>query len=220
MKKLAVILAGMLTATAAFAMPAMHTDVQVHTGIGFDTVKIKDGASDVKGKSVLFNLDAQSWNFFELNDFIGVGFVVGTDFGWGGVSKFTVNGVTADSNTYKDAFHWNIIVAPAVSLSFDFVKVQASAGFNFAINPGFAANIAPNGVIYTCYPFAFGFVTDVQAKFFPDKKFSPVAGFRWGLTGSKREKIITRNNNTVTKQNIDKGSYSFCVIYLGAAYNF
>lgn len=210
MKKLAIILAGMLAASTAFAMPALNSDVQVHTGIGFDTIEISN-AGVSKVDSVLFNLDIQSWNLFELNDLFSVGFMVGTDFGWGGITNCNF----ASSSDYQDAFHWNIIAAPAVAFSFKPVKIQCSIGFDFAIAPGGAvANT------YACFPLAFGLVSEVQAKFFPDKRFSPIVGFRWGVTGSGRAKSIDRDTNDEFKYDIDNGLYSFSVLYVGASFNF
>lgn len=210
MKKLAIILAGMLAASTAFAMPALNSDVQVHTGIGFDTIEISD-AGVTKTDSVLFNLDIQSWNLFELNDLFSVGFMVGTDFGWGGITNCNV----ASSSDYQDAFHWNIIAAPAVAFSFKPVKIQCSIGFDFAIAPGGAID---NN--YVCFPLAFGLVSEVQAKFFPNERFSPIVGFRWGVTGSGRAKDIDRDTNDEFKYDIDNGLYSFSVLYVGASFNF
>lgn len=211
MKKLAIILAGMLAASAAFAKPALNSDVQIHTGIGFDTIKMSNSGASVKLESVLFNLDIQSWNLFELNDLISVGFMAGTDFGWGGVTNIN----NTSSSDYQDAFHWNIIAAPVIAFSFRPVKIQCSIGFDFAIAPGGAvANT------YSCFPLAFGLVSEVQAKFFPNERFSPIVGFRWGVTGSGRAKLINRNTDDEYKHNIDEGCYSFSVLYVGASFNF
>lgn len=219
MKKLAVILAALLACTAAFAKPAYNGDLQVHTGVAFDQFEFSMIGNSSKMEAILFNIDAQSWNLFELNDLISVGFMVGTDFGWGGVSKLITPAYTTTNSDYlKDAFHWNIIAAPAVAFSFKPVKIQCSLGFDLGIAPGTGIELAGEKFFYS-FPVTFGVVTEVQAKFFPDKKFSPLVGFRWSCTGSGRVKAYDRTTKVSTEQNTDKGFLTSEVFYIGASFN-
>ena len=223
MKKLAIILAGLLACASAFAKPAYNGDLQVHVGVGFDSFAFSytDEVFPITGgaEAILFNLDAQSWNLFELNDLISVGFMVGTDFGWGGATRVTGLGYSStNSSNCKDAFHWNIIAAPAIAFSFKPVKIQCSLGFAVGLLPGFGTEFQ-GFKSYTSFPVTFGVVTEVQAKFFPDKKFSPLVGYRIQWTGASRVSLYDRDSKEQESYSTNNGYFSSGVLYLGASLN-
>lgn len=219
MKKFAIIFACLLACTSVFAKPKYNGDLQVHTGIGLDSFTYSKLGRTADVNAVLFNLDAQSWNLIQLNDLISVGFMVGTDFGWGGVTKATISGLgSVNDNSCKDAFHWNIIAAPAVAFSFKPVKIQCSIGFDLGLVPGIGLNLYGENLFFS-FPATFGLVTEVQAKFFPDKRFSPIAGYRFCITGSGRVKEYSRDSKISTEQDVSTGLFSSGVFYLGASLN-
>lgn len=196
MKKLSVLVVALFLMTSSiYAKGKYSGDVRVHAGASLDW---QGEPLSWDFLSLLGNIDVQSWNFFELNDDISAGFFVSFD---GGAGKHLmekaadVNRSTGElSINYKDpedlkaAFSFSMLLGPAISFKFgNAAKINIGAGLavNFiqiieygekypSEHPWWGKSLYDNYA-------SVGFGLDVNVKFRPDAKVSPVVGYRFSI---------------------------------------
>ena len=199
-------------AGSAFARGTYNGDVQLHIGTGADSMKYTvNGYSDDSYKSNTFDFDIASWHLFSLNDLFGVGFMIDLNGGIGGTKE--INSILESSV----ALHFNALIGPAVSFTFgNIASVNVAAGLAFGV-PGFGYKAGNQNLAYSSAGIGFG--AEVNGKFFPKSKVSPLAGFRFSTLGSKTYSYKIGDGDIQT-QDVDSISIINTEFFVGVAFNF
>ena len=190
-KLLATLISLSLMAGSAFARGMYNGDVQLHLGTGMDSFtseSISDLNFDVKSNT--FDFDVASWHLFSLNDLFSVGFMVDFNGGVGATKDITKSGVTLLESDL--ALHFNGLIGPAVGFTFGNISaLNISAGLAFGAT-AFEYKMADelkqyqgastNYVSYSAGGVGFG--AEINAKFFPKSKISPLVGFKFSVLGT------------------------------------
>ena len=211
-KLLAVLISLSVMAGSAFARGTYNGDVQLHIGTGADSMKYTvNGYSDDSYKSNTFDFDIASWHLFSLNDLFGVGFMIDLNGGIGGTKE--INSILESSV----ALHFNALIGPAASFTFgNIASVNLAAGLAFGV-PGFGYKVGnQNRAISSA---GIGFGAEVNGKFFPKSKVSPLAGFRFSTLGSKTYSFKVGDGDIQT-QDVDSISIINTEFFVGVAFNF
>ena len=211
-KLLAVLISLSVMAGSAFARGTYNGDVQLHIGTGADSMKYTvNGYSDDSYKSNTFDFDIASWHLFSLNDLFGVGFMIDLNGGIGGTKE--INSILESSV----ALHFNALIGPAASFTFgNIASVNVAAGLAFGV-PGFGYKVGnQNRAISSA---GIGFGAEVNGKFFPKSKVSPLAGFRFSTLGSKTYSYKIGDGDIQT-QDVDSVSIINSEFFVGVAFNF
>ena len=211
-KLLAVLISLSVMAGSAFARGTYNGDVQLHIGTGADSMKFTvNEYSDDSYKSNTFDFDIASWHLFSLNDLFGVGFMIDLNGGFGG---------TKESKNFGDssvALHFNALIGPAVSFTFgNIASVNVAAGLAFGV-PGFGYKVVNQDLADSSAGIGFG--AEVNGKFFPKSKVSPLAGFRFSTLGSKTYSFKVGDGDIKT-QDVDSISIINTEFFVGVAFNF
>ena len=211
-KLLAVLISLSVMAGSAFARGTYNGDVQLHIGTGADSMKFTvNGYSDDSYKSNTFDFDIASWHLFSLNDLFGVGFMIDLNGGIG-ATKAIVNGPESSV-----ALHFNSLIGPAASFTFgNIASVNVAAGLAFGV-PGFGYKAGNQNLAYSSAGIGFG--AEVNGKFFPKSKVSPLAGFRFSTLGSKTVSFKFGDADTET-HDVDSVSIINTEFFVGVAFNF
>ena len=211
-KLLAVLISLSVMAGSAFARGTYNGDVQLHIGTGADSMKFTvNEYSDDSYKSNTFDFDIASWHLFSLNDLFGVGFMIDLNGGIGGTKE--INSILESSV----ALHFNALIGPAASFTFgNIASVNVAAGLAFGV-PGFGYKAGnQNRAISSA---GIGFGAEVNGKFFPKSKVSPLAGFRFSTLGSKTYSYKIGDGDIQT-QDVDSVSIINTEFFVGVAFNF
>ena len=221
-KLLATLISLSLMAGSAFARGMYNGDVQLHLGTGMDSFtseSISDLNFDVKSNT--FDFDVASWHLFSLNDLFSVGFMVDFNGGVGATKDITVSGVTLLESDL--ALHFNGLIGPAVGFTFGNISaLNISAGLAFGatafeykmadeIKQGYSTNyvsFSAGGV---------GFGTEINAKFFPKSKVSPLVGFKFSVLGTNEYDV---NWGGTTGKVEEKATIYNTEYFAGIAFNF
>ena len=211
-KLLAVLISLSVMAGSAFARGTYNGDVQLHIGTGADSMKMTKGNASVDDiKSNTFDFDIASWHLFSLNDLFGVGFMIDLNGGFGGTKE--INSILESSV----ALHFNALIGPAVSFTFgNIASVNVAAGLAFGV-PGFGYKVVNQDLAYSSAGIGFG--AEVNGKFFPKSKVSPLAGFRFSTLGSKTYSYKIGDGDIQT-QDVDSISIINTEFFVGVAFNF
>ena len=223
-KLLAVLISLSVMAGSAFARGMYNGDVQLHIGTGMDSFtneKISDSNMDYKSNT--FDFDVASWHLFSLNDLFSVGFMVDFNGGVGATKDITVNGFTGLKSSL--ALHFNGLIGPAVSFTFGNISaLNISAGLAFGAT-GFeykmadelkqAGSYSTNYVSYSAGGVGFG--TEINAKFFPKSKVSPLVGFKFSVLGTNEYDV---NWGGTTGKVEEKLTIYNTEYFAGVAFNF
>ena len=189
-KLLATLISLSVMAGSAFARGMYNGDVQLHLGTSMDSFtseSLSDANFDVKSNT--FDFDVASWHLFSLNDLFSVGFMVDFNGGVGATKDVTYSGLTFKSDL---AFHFNGLIGPAVGFTFGNISaLNISAGLAFGAT-AFEYKMADelkqyqgastNYVSYSAGGVGFG--AEINAKFFPKSKVSPLVGFKFSVLGT------------------------------------
>ena len=182
-KLLATLISLSVIAGSAFARGMYNGDVQLHIGTGMNSLYEKnESTTDVKSNT--FDFDVSSWHLFSLNDLFSVGFMVDFNGGVGATKDVTYSGFTFKSDL---AFHFNGLIGPAVGFTFGNISaLNISAGLAFgATGFGYKYKIPGASTKYASYSAGgVGFGTEINAKFFPKSKVSPLVGFKFSVLGT------------------------------------
>ncbi|MDY3887395.1 MAG: hypothetical protein SOZ24_09075 [Treponema sp.] len=211
-KLLAVLISLSVMAGSAFARGTYNGDVQLHIGTGADSMKFTvNEYSDDSYKSNTFDFDIASWHLFSLNDLFGVGFMIDLNGGIGGTKE--INSILESSV----ALHFNALIGPAASFTFgNIASVNVAAGLAFGV-PGFGYKAGNQNLAYSSAGIGFG--AEVNGKFFPKSKVSPLAGFRFSTLGSKTYSYKIGDGDVQT-QDVDSVSIINTEFFAGVAFNF
>ena len=211
-KLLAVLISLSVMAGSAFARGTYNGDVQLHIGTGADSMKFTvNEYSDDSYKSNTFDFDIASWHLFSLNDLFGVGFMIDLNGGIGGTKE--INSILESSV----ALHFNALIGPAASFTFgNIASVNVAAGLAFGV-PGFGYKAGNQNLAYSSAGIGFG--AEVNGKFFPKSKVSPLAGFRFSTLGSKTVSFKFGDADTET-HDVDSVSIINTEFFVGVAFNF
>ena len=211
-KLLAVLISLSVMAGSAFARGTYNGDVQLHIGTGADSMKFTvNEYSDDSYKSNTFDFDIASWHLFSLNDLFGVGFMIDLNGGIGGTKE--INSILESSV----ALHFNALIGPAASFTFgNIASVNVAAGLAFGV-PGFGYKVVNQNLAYSSAGIGFG--AEVNGKFFPKSKVSPLAGFRFSTLGSKTYSYKIGDGDIQT-QDVDSISIINTEFFVGVAFNF
>lgn len=182
MKKIiSLIIAASLFSGFAFAK-TYKGDIQLNFGGSGDYIELKDNF-DGKIESGMFEFDIQTWHLFGISDVFSVGFMAGINSGIGATTKMETEGVDIeDFNPALEhalALHYNFLVGPAVG--FDLGKVvrfNLAAGFDWGLNFASVKYKDDESELKVSYFIPAGIGTEVQAKFLPKARVSPVVTYR------------------------------------------
>ena len=215
-KLLATLISLSVMAGSAFARGMYNGDVQLHIGTGMDSFYIEnESTTDVKSNT--FDFDVSSWHLFSLNDLFSVGFMVDFNGGVGATKDVTYSGFTFKSDL---AFHFNGLIGPAVGFTFGNISaLNISAGLAFgATGFGYKYKIPGASTKYASYSAGgVGFGTEINAKFFPKSKVSPLVGFKFSVLGTNE---IDFNNGSTTEKIEKKATIYNTEYFAGIAFNF
>lgn len=220
MKKIIGIMVSLsVMAGAAFAKVNYMGDVQLHLGVGIDATNIKiTDDMEQKAASAAFDIDVASWNLFGLNDMLGVGFMVGLGGGFGGCTKTSMDDGRfsyEDTDPNTSAFSFRGLVGPAVGINVgEIVRVNVALGLSF----GVVSLVNKDDSDFADTMGGVGFGAEAQAKLFPKKRFSPVAGYRFAFIGS--DKYTYKHGSDEVDIDVDSAMHFNNEIYVGAAFNF
>ena len=211
-KLLAVLISLSVVAGRAFARGTYNGDIQLHIGTGADSMKMTKGSDSLDDiKSNTFDFDIASWHLFSLNDLFGVGFMIDLNGGFGGTKESKFFG---DSSV---ALHFNALIGPAASFTFgNIASVNVAAGLAFGV-PGFGYEYINQNLAISSAGIGFG--AEVNGKFFPKSKVSPLAGFRFSTLGSKTYSYKIGDGDIQT-QDVDSISINNTEFFVGVAFNF
>lgn len=214
-KLLAVLISLSVMAGSAFARGTYNGDVQLHIGTGADSMTVtNDGNSGDALESNTFDFDIASWHLFSLNDLFGVGFMIDLNGGFGGTKEMKNPGFTYESSV---ALHFNGLIGPAVSFTFENIaSVNVAAGLAFGV-PGFGYKVGNQNLSLSSAGIGFG--AEVNGKFFPKSKVSPLAGFRFSTLGSKSGSSKYGDGDIQT-YDADSISIINTEYFVGVAFNF
>ena len=223
-KLLATLISLSIMAGSAFARGMYNGDVQLHLGTGMDSFtseSISDLNFDVKSNT--FDFDVASWHLFSLNDLFSVGFMVDFNGGVGATKDITVNGFTGLKSSL--ALHFNGLIGPAVGFTFGNISaLNISAGLAFGAT-AFEYKMADelkqyqgastNYVSYSAGGVGFG--AEINAKFFPKSKVSPLVGFKFSVLGTNEYEA---NIGGKTGKVEEKATIYNTEYFAGIAFNF
>ena len=119
-----------------------------------------ESTTDIKSNT--FDFDVASWHLFSLNDLFSVGFMVDFNGGVGATKDITKSGVTVRESGLAfgaTAFEYKMP---------DGLKQYLGASTNYV-------SYSAGGV---------GFGAEINAKFFPKSKVSPLVGFKFSVLGT------------------------------------
>ena len=218
-KLLAVLISLSVMAGSAFARGTYNGDVQLHIGTGMDSFtneKISDSNMDYKSNT--FDFDVASWHLFSLNDLFSVGFMVDFNGGVGATKDITVSGITALKSEL--AGHFNGLIGPAVGFTFGNISaLNISAGLAFGAT-GFEYKYKISGAptqYKSISAGGVGFGTEINAKFFPKSKVSPLVGFKFSVLGTNEYEA---NIGGKTGKVEEKATIYNTEYFAGIAFNF
>ena len=214
-KLLATLISLSVMAGSAFARGMYNGDVQLHLGTGMDSFT-SEKTSDLDIKSNTFDFDVASWHLFSLNDLFSVGFMVDFNGGVGATKDITVNGFTGLKSSL--ALHFNGLIGPAVGFTFGNISaLNISAGLAFGAT-GFGYKIPGASTKYASFSAGgVGFGTEINAKFFPKSKVSPLVGFKFSVLGTNE---FDFNNGSTTEKIEEKATIYNTEYFAGIAFNF
>ena len=218
-KLLATLISLSMMAGSAFARGMYNGDVQLHIGTGMDSFtneKISDSNMDYKSNT--FDFDVASWHLFSLNDLFSVGFMVDFNGGVGATKDITVSGITALKSEL--AGHFNGLIGPAVGFTFGNISaLNISAGLAFGAT-GFEYKYKISGAptqYKSISAGGVGFGTEINAKFFPKSKVSPLVGFKFSVLGTNEYEA---NIGGKTGKVEEKATIYNTEYFAGIAFNF
>lgn len=221
-KLLATLISLSLMAGSAFARGMYNGDVQLHIGTGMDSFtseSLSDANFDIKSNT--FDFDVASWHLFSLNDLFSVGFMVDFNGGVGATKDITVNGFTGLKSSL--ALHFNGLIGPAVSFTFGNISaLNISAGlafgataFEYKADGLKQLGYSTNYISYSAGGVGFG--TEINAKFFPKSKVSPLVGFKFSVLGTNEYDV---NWGGTTGKVEEKLTIYNTEYFAGIAFNF
>ena len=218
MKKLLATLISLSVMTgSAFARGMYNGDVQLHIGTGMNSLYEKnESTTDVKSNT--FDFDVASWHLFSLNDLFSVGFMVDFNGGVGATKDITDSGVTLIESDL--ALHFNGLIGPAVGFTFGNISaLNISAGLAFgATGFGYKYKISGAPTKYKSFSAGgVGFGTEINAKFFPKSKVSPLVGFKFSVLGTNE---YDANWGGTTTKFEEKATIYNTEYFAGIAFNF
>lgn len=219
MKKLLVTLISLsVMAGSAFARGMYNGDVQLHIGTGMNSLYEKnESTTDVKSNT--FDFDVASWHLFSLNDLFSVGFMVDFNGGVGATKDVTYSGFTFKSDL---AFHFNGLIGPAVGFTFGNISALnisaglafGATGFEYKVDELKQLGFSTNYVSYSAGGVGFG--AEINAKFFPKSKVSPLVGFKFSVLGTDKYNITDIPEEVTNK----KATIYNTEYFAGIAFNF
>ena len=221
-KLLATLISLSVMAGSAFARGMYNGDVQLHIGTGMDSFtneKISDSNMDYKSNT--FDFDVASWHLFSLNDLFSVGFMVDFNGGVGATKDITVNGFTGLKSSL--ALHFNGLIGPAVCFTFGNISALnisaglafGATGFEYKVDELKQLGFSTNSVSFSAGGVGFG--TEINAKFFPKSKVSPLVGFKFSVLGTNE---YERNLGGTTEKIEKKATIYNTEYFAGIAFNF
>ena len=219
-KLLATLISLSVMAGSAFARGMYNGDVQLHLGTGMNSLYEKnESTTDVKSNT--FDFDVASWHLFSLNDLFSVGFMVDFNGGVGATKDITVNGFTGLKSSL--ALHFNGLIGPAVGFTFGNISALnisaglafGATGFEYKVDELKQLGFSTNSVSFSAGGVGFG--TEINAKFFPKSKVSPLVGFKFSVLGTNE---YERNLGGTTEKIEKKATIYNTEYFAGIAFNF
>lgn len=157
-----------------FADGKYHGDAQIHFGYAGGFLEAQDNS---KLSENLFLTDFESWHLFDITNFFQVGFMSSILFGIGNMDK--IETPTQTNKIYGLIWQLRTQIGPAFGFVFnDIISVNLNFGCQFGLYEGYAFN-GDNDDGISWIPFIIGFTSEIQAKFLPRKKISPVVGYKF-----------------------------------------
>ena len=207
MKKVisALVAAALISGTAFATTKKYQGDVQILGGLGVEGTYLENKSAGVTTKNtaeaVSFEFDVQSWHLFGINNFFSAGFMAGVDMGLGGVTalKTKVGDLpSTDEDDLAVSFHTNFFVGPAVAFDVkDVVRFNIGLGLDLGLNMYTQRKdltTTDDTKLLATYVTPVGIAAEVQAKFCPNKRCSPVVAYR--LTNDFATKYYTYDQDT------------------------
>ena len=224
MKKIiSLIIAASLFSGFAFAK-TYKGDIQLNFGGSGDIINVNKDSFDSKIQSGMFEFDIQTWHLFGINDVFSVGFMAGINSGIGATTKMETEGVDIE-DVYPNlehalALHYNFLIGPAVG--FDLGKVvrfNLAAGFDWGLNFASVKYKDDESELKVSYFVPAGIGTEVQAKFLPKAKVSPVVTYRLTADFTDRAYSYDSKENEHDDTKVDSASILNNAFTVGISFN-
>lgn len=219
MKKIiSLIIAASLFSGFAFAK-TYKGDLQLNFGGSGDVINVQDDV-DLKMESGMFEFDIQTWHLFGINDVFSVGFMAGSNLGIGATTKIKIGTEDCDKDDLALALNYNFLLGPAVG--FDLGKVvrfNLTAGFDWGFNFVSQKNQADDSELNAIYFGPAGIGTEVQAKFLPKAKVSPVVTYRLTADFTDRYYTYDSKENKHDDKKVDSVSILNNAFTVGISFN-
>ena len=204
----------LLTGTI-FAEKKYSGDVQILGGLSIDDYQIKKEGT-LYADSLLFDLSVESWHFFKINSVLDAGFMAGINAGIGGTTLYKINSYSVPQDSLGVAYHVNAITGPAIALSVkDVVRFNIAVGLDVSYLNLISYTESDDPVVNYCTPL--GFALEAQAKFTPNKKVSPIVGYR--ITTNFGNEFANLSNGTNTPVQVDSLAVVTNTIFAGISFN-
>ncbi|MGN0738733.1 MAG: hypothetical protein ACI4LX_01015 [Treponema sp.] len=209
------LLAVFFLAGAVFAEKNYSADVQILNGFSIDDYQIKKEDA-FNADSLLFDLNVETWHFFKINGVLDVGFMAGITAGIGGTAFMKNGSVSVQQDALGVACHINAVTGPAIALS---VKDIVRFNIAVALDVSFLNLVSntENGEAFYTYCAPLGFALEVQAKFTPDRKVSPVIAYR--LSTNFGNEFGTLSNGTGRSFTAESLVVVTNTVFVGIAFN-
>lgn len=211
MKKFFLISILVLFSSLCFAGEKYKGDVQLHGGFDFDKINIEQERRGITINAFMkhnaYDMGLESWHLFAINDALDLGFSIGCDFSFAFTGIINENGMTGDIESLVSSSYY---IGPALQYNvLSFLSLRTSVGFNEVIIQERAMYDYSSWENRDCP----GFYGEVQAKFIPNKLFSPVLGYRFSLRFD--DKMTDDNGNSKDVKVKDFSN----LLYIGASVN-
>lgn len=220
MKKIiSLIIAASLFSGFAFAK-TYKGDLQLNFGGSGDVIKMNKDSYDLKSESGMFEFDIQTWHLFGINDVFSVGFMAGSNLGIGATTKMKYDTTDCDKDDLALALNYNFLLGPAVG--FDLGKVvrfNLTAGFDWGFNFVSQKNPTDDSELNAIYFGPAGIGTEVQAKFLPKARVSPVVTYRLTADFTDRAYYYDSKENKHDDQKVDSVSILNNAFTVGISFN-
>lgn len=220
-KLLATLISLSVMAGSAFARGMYNGDVQLHLGTGMDSFtseSLSDANFDIKSNT--FDFDVASWHLFSLNDLFSVGFMVDFNGGVEATKDMTDSGLTLKSSL---ALHFNGLIGPAVGFTFGNISALnisaglafGATGFEYKVDELKQLGFSTNSVSFSAGGVGFG--AEINAKFFPKSKVSPLVGFKFSVLGTNEYEANIGGTTTKVEEKVTIYNTEY---FAGIAFNF
>lgn len=222
----------MLCATSAFASGSYAGDCQLLFGAGYDLTEMTFKNDKTDFNNGLIMMSFATHHLWGSSDFFKFGFMASFDGGAGMITKYKVNGVDVSKGDRFIGVKSGMMFGPCIGLGFgNAFRLNVTPGVSLLWCEGASKVDRDNSKLFAEGTIAAGLGLDVQAKFAPKSKVSPILGYRYTVNFSQiwanseanlkyLDRCSSKHNNSKTDAKfVDKVSIHSHTAYCGISWN-